>query len=771
MVAELQNTIQPEPEILRTCCCAIAETSSLPMAEVEGSTHILRYVNPAFCLLTAKPKKELIGRAFSDIAPAEEECLASLDRVYRSGQAITHTGQEHSAFHPLYRSYSMWPLLTKDNRPRGIIVQVTEAISFHLNAVAMNQALMMGSVRQHELTEESQKLLERLQAGMLVNQQAHEALIGSHKRYLDLYEFAPIGYLTLDAASFISEINMNGALLLGEVRTHLLSRRFAQFVTPQDLDRYDRLFKRVLKQGKRQTFDLALRRGDGSVFHAQLDCVRAIAEDTNPIVRVTIVDITERKRAETEIEHLAFYDSLTQLPNRRFLLGRLQAAVTACARTLRHGAILFIDLDGFKMLNDTQGHFVGDLLLQQVALRLSACVREGDTVARLGGDEFVVMLADLSKHPMEASAQTQKVGEKLLKILNEPYLLAGYEYRTSGSIGTTLFSGDHESLEDLLKRADLAVYCAKTAGRNRLRFFDPEMQIAATTRAVLDADLRKALKERQFVLFYQPQVDRNGRLTGAEALIRWQHPTRGLVSPAEFIPFAEESGLIEFVGQWALETACAQLVAWGANLTTAHLRLAINVSAHEFCHPEFVSRTLTTIDRFGINPQKLMLELTESAMFTTVDETLAKMAALKTRGVCFSIDDFGIGYSSLTYLKNMPLDQLKLDRSFVADVLKNPNDAAIARTIIALGESLDIDVIAEGVETEGQRSFLALHGCHAYQGFLFGRPGPIEDLLSMVGTEPVPKTVHRPILVQKKQSLGQNIRNKVKAIDSIGSDE
>jgi diguanylate cyclase (GGDEF)-like protein/PAS domain S-box-containing protein len=770
MAEAAQNAVQHETEITRTCC-AITEASPFPMAGVEGPTHILRYVNLAFCQLTGKPKRELIGHTFSGIVPAAAQCLASLDGVYASGHAITCTGQEHSDFHPLYWSYSMWPLLSKDGRPLGIIIQVTETTSFHVNAVAMNQALMMGSVRQHELTEESEKLLEQLQAEMLVNKKTHEALIDSQKRYLDLYEFAPIGYLTLDANSLISAINLNGALLVGEVRDHLLGRRFVQFVTPEDRSRYDQLFKRVLKQGKRQTFDLALRRGDGSVFQAQLDCVRAIAENMNPVVRITIVDITERKQAETQIEHLAFYDSLTQLPNRRLLLGRLQAAVTSSARTLRHGAILFIDLDGFKTLNDTQGHFVGDLLLQQAALRLSACVREGDTVARLGGDEFVVMLADLSKHPMEASTQTQRVGEKLLKTLSEAYLLAGYEYRTSGSIGTTLFSGDHESLEDLLKRADLAVYCAKTEGRNRLCFFKPEMQTAARTRAVLDADLRKALKERQLVLYYQPQVDRDRRLTGAEALIRWRHPTRGLVSPAEFIPFAEESGLIEFVGQWILETACAQLVAWSANATTAHLRLAINVSAYEFCHPEFVSRTLTTIDRFGIDPQKLMLELTESAMFTTVEETLAKMAALKTRGVCFAIDDFGIGYSSLTYLKNMPLDQLKLDRSFVADILTNPNDAAIARTIIALGESLGIDVVAEGVETEGQRRFLALHGCHAYQGFLFGRPGPIEDLLQMARLEPVPGTVSRPSFIQKKQNRRQNIRNTVQVIDGIGSDK
>jgi diguanylate cyclase (GGDEF)-like protein/PAS domain S-box-containing protein len=735
MVAELTSTRQPDIDTLGTRRHDITDTSPLPMAEVEGSRHILCYANPAFCLLVGKPREKLIGHAFSDITMTEDNFLASLDRVYTSGQAITHVEDEHSGFHPLYRCYSMWSVPAIDNGIPRIIIVVTEATPLHCDAVAMNQSLIMGSVRQHELTEESQRLLERLRAEMLVSKQSNEALLGSQKRYLDLYEFAPIGYLTLDANGFISEINMNGALLLGEVRTHLLGRRFLQFVAPEDLKRYNRLFKRVAKQGKRQTFDLALWRGDGSLFHAQIDCVGADAENTNSLIRITIVDITERKRAETEIEHLAFYDSLTQLPNRRFLLGRLQAAVTASARTLRHGAILFIDLDHFKTLNDTQGHFVGDLLLQQVALRLSACVRKGDTVARLGGDEFVVMLADLSRHPIEASTQIQKVGEKLLKTLNEPYLLAGSEYRISGSIGTTLFNGAQESLENLLKRADLAVYCAKTAGRNRLRFFDPEMQTAATTRAVLDADLRRALKERQLVLFYQPQVDGDGRLTGAEALVRWQHPTRGLVSPAEFIPLAEESGLIEFVGQWVLETACAQLVAWSANLATAHLRLAINVSAHEFCHLEFVSRLLTAIDRFGIDPRKLMLELTESAMFTTVDETLAKMSALKTRGVCFSIDDFGIGYSSLSYLKNMPLHQLKLDRSFVADVLTNPNDAAIARTIIALGKSLGVDVIAEGVETEGQRRFLALHGCHAYQGFLFGRPGPIEELLRMAHAE------------------------------------
>jgi len=728
MAVELTNNVEAAIDI-SGICIAIGEASLMPMAALQGATHILRYVNPAFCRLTGKTSEELIGTTFARIGLTGKECVPLLDRVCRTGQGETYTGQDHSGSDPLYRSCAMWPIMAEGSRSVGIMIQMTEAAPFHQEAVAMNQALMLGSVRQHELTEEAEMLNAQLQVEMVVRREAEEALIGSQKRYLDLYEFAPIGYLTLDVDGFISEINLSGAVLLAEVRTQILERRFVQFVTPGDVTRYHRLFRRVLKQGTRQTFDLALRRGDGSVFHAQLDCVRA--ENVPHVVRVTIVDITERKLAESEIEQLAFYDSLTQLPNRRFLLGRLQSAVTACVRSLRHGAILLIDLDDFKTINDTRGHFIGDLLLQQVALRLSACVREGDTVARLGGDEFVVMLPDLSRHPVEAATQTKTVGEKLLRALKGPYLLAGYEYRTSGSIGTTLFSANQDSLEDLLKRADLALYCAKTAGSDRLRFFNAEMQTAATTRSVMDADLRAALKERQFVLHYQPQVDENGRLTGAEALVRWQHPTRGLVSPADFIAFAEESGLIELLGQWVLETACAQLIAWSARPATAHLRLAINVSAHEFCHPEFVQRMLTAIDRFGVDPRKLMLELTESAMFATVEETHTKMRTLKARGVSFSVDDFGIGYSSLSYLKNMPLDQLKLDRSFVSDVLTNPNDAAIARTIIALGQSLHLDVIAEGVETEGQRTFLALHGCHSYQGFLFGRPGPAEKLLLM----------------------------------------
>jgi diguanylate cyclase (GGDEF)-like protein/PAS domain S-box-containing protein len=444
----------------------------------------------------------------------------------------------------------------------------------------------------------------------------------------------------------------------------------------------------------------------------------------------TLVDITQRKADEAKIEHLAFYDPLTELPNRLLLVDRLQRAVVACARSRKRGAILFVDLDDFKTLNDTQGHDLGDQLLRQVAQRLLACVRVCDTVARLGGDEFVVMLQDLSGNSREASRQAEIVGEKILASLAYPYLLAGHEHHSTGSIGGMLFGEHEETVDDLLKRADLAMYRAKAAGRNTLRFFDPGMQVAVTARAVLEAELRKGLRDGQLVLHYQPQVDGAGHVTGAEALARWQHPRRGLVLPSEFIPLAEETGLIEPLGRWVLESACAQLLAWSASPKTAHLTLSVNVSAREFRRPEFVAQALAVVDRAGIGPQKLVFEFTESPMLDDLDETIAKMSIMKAHGARFSLDDFGTGYSSLSYLKHLPLDQLKIDQSFVRDVVTDPNDAAIARTIMALGQSLGLAVIAEGIETVEQRDLLANAGCRAFQGYLFGRPGPVEVLTS-----------------------------------------
>ena len=427
-----------------------------------------------------------------------------------------------------------------------------------------------------------------------------------------------------------------------------------------------------------------------------------------------------------QIDSLAFYDPLTQLPNRRLLLDRLDQALHASTRHARKSALLFVDLDNFKTINDTLGHHLGDQLLTLVAQRLKACSREGDTVAHLGSDEFVVMLEDLSEDIHEAANQAESVGEKMLAALAKVYPLTSGAHHSTTSIGITLFgSAQQESNEEPLKRAELAMFQAKAAGRNTLRFFDAQMQAEVSAHAMLEADLREAVQKQQFVLHYQPQVVGNGRITGVEALVRWQHPQRGLVSPAEFIPLAEESGLILPIGQWVLETACAQLAQWAQNPELAHLTMSVNVSARQFSYPDFVDQVMAILEHTHASPNLLKLELTESMLVNDVGGITAKMGALKAHGVSFSLDDFGTGYSSLTYLKRLPLDQLKLDQGFVRSIVTDPNDAAIAKMVVVLAESLGLSVIAEGVELQAQADFLAHLGCHAYQGYLFSRPLPL----------------------------------------------
>jgi diguanylate cyclase (GGDEF)-like protein len=435
---------------------------------------------------------------------------------------------------------------------------------------------------------------------------------------------------------------------------------------------------------------------------------------------------TERRLASAKINDLAFFDQLTNLPNRTLLLDRLKQTLVASTRSGNYGALLFIDLDNFKTLNDTLGHDMGDLLLKQVAQRLTRSVREGDTVARFGGDEFVVVLAGLGLVDGDAAISIEKAGEKILATLNQPYQLGDVPRHSTASIGITLFRGDLASIDDLMKQADLAMYKAKESGRNAWRFFDPRMESAVKELAALEDDLRRALDEKQFLLHYQAQVVGEARVTGAEVLVRWQHPERGMVAPAEFIPLAEKTGLILPLGHWVLQTACIQLSLWAGRPEMAHLSLAVNVSAHQFRQPDFVDQVLAVLTETGANPQRLKLELTESLLVHNVQEIIEKMFALKAKGVGFSLDDFGTGYSSLSYLKRLPLDQLKIDQGFVRDILIDPNDAAIAKMVIVLAESMGLMVIAEGVEIEAQREFLAHLGCHAYQGYLFSRPLPLQ---------------------------------------------
>jgi diguanylate cyclase (GGDEF)-like protein/PAS domain S-box-containing protein len=490
---------------------------------------------------------------------------------------------------------------------------------------------------------------------------------------------------------------------------------------------YQAMWSTLLVTGK-WSGELWDRRKDGSIY-PKLMTITAVYDDRQQVINYVAVfrDITSHKQSEQAIHQLAFYDALTQLPNRRLVLDRLKQAMAAGARNGRHGALLFLDLDHFKTINDTRGHAIGDQLLIEVARRLQTGVREGDSVARLGGDEFVVVLEDLSSEAGEAATQAELVAEKLRLELDKPYLLNDFECHSTVSIGISLFRGHLESAEDLLQHADVAMYQAKMAGRNAIRFFDPQMQTTLDQRAGMEADLRHALHKQQFRLYYQVQVDSLRRPLGAEALLRWAHPERGLVSPMEFIPLAEETGLIVTIGLWVLQTACAQLKEWQNNILTRDLTLAVNVSAKQFRQIDFVAQVQRVLLESNTKPSRLKLELTESTVLENVEETISKMREIKALGVSFSMDDFGTGYSSLQYLKRLPLDQIKIDQSFVRDIATDPNDAAIVQTIIAMTEALGLNVIAEGVETEAQRKFLDLHGCHAFQGYLFGKPSPIDQ--------------------------------------------
>ena len=517
---------------------------------------------------------------------------------------------------------------------------------------------------------------------------------------------------------------------MGRTERDILGRTDADLLLPAAAAPFSRCDRQALQAWQPLVIEDTLVFADDGYegqFETILTPIRDVSGQATGVLGVAR-DITDRKRAAQEIERLAFYDALTSLPNRRLLLDRLQRLVLSGQRTRQHGALLFIDLDNFKDLNDTLGHDMGDQLLIQVSTRLSASVRECDTVARFGGDEFVVLLEGLDAEQPAASRQAEAVARKLLMALNQPFELAGQQHYSTPSIGLTLFGPERQSVDELLKRADLAMYEAKAAGRNTHRFFDPGMQQALHERSSLEADLRQGLARGDLYVHYQPVVDYQGHVKGAEALARWNHPERGLINPNEFIPLAEQTGLILPLGRHILQTACEQLVRWSRQQETAHLSVAVNVSARQFRHSGFAAEVLQTLRETGANPRRLKLELTESLLLGDIEDTIERMVQLKREGVGFALDDFGTGYSSLGYLKRLPLDQVKIDRGFVRDVLSDPNDAAIVRTILALAQSLDLDVVAEGVETAGQLGFLRLHGCEQFQGYLFGRPGPIAEV-------------------------------------------
>jgi diguanylate cyclase (GGDEF)-like protein/PAS domain S-box-containing protein len=680
--------------------------------------------------------------------------------------------------------------------------------------------------------------------------QTQQALEESRDSYIELYEFAPVGYITLSEKGLITQINLTGVTLLGQERSKLINKSLRKLVIAADQDRWVRHFMVFNKLSKVNSIELSMLRGDGTVFQANLDCVgkplggcftlsdislrkqsenelriaatafesqegMMITDVDNVLIRVnkafttitgysaeevigkgpdllssgkhdkmfydemwrkiiasnywegevwnkrkngeihpekltitavknpdgrvtnyvgTFTDTTLSKNSEREIEYLAFYDPLTGLANRRLMLDRIQHAMATSKRTGNLCALLFLDIDHFKTLNDTLGHDMGDLLLQQVAVRLQECIREEDTVSRFGGDEFVILLEGLNSLPIQAATQAEDIANKILTSINQPHQLTGNKYTSSTSIGITLFSAHESEAEELLKQADIAMYQAKADGRKVLRFFDPRMQSTITARAELEQELNQAIELQQFQLYYQIQLDSALHTIGAEVLIRWIHPERGLIPPVDFIPLAEQNGTILTIGQWVLDSACAQLKLWQQDARTRDLTLSVNVSAKQLGQSNFITQVIESIEQYKINPKYLKLELTESVLQDDIEDIITKMKILADIGIQFSLDDFGTGYSSLQYLKQLPLYQLKIDKTFVDDLVSNSNDQAIVRTIIAMAHSLGLNVIAEGVETKEQQQRLLTEGCSDYQGYLFGKPVPIEEFEALLET-------------------------------------
>nr|WP_314624047.1 EAL domain-containing protein [uncultured Noviherbaspirillum sp.] len=527
----------------------------------------------------------------------------------------------------------------------------------------------------------------------------------------------------------IIEVNDAFARLTGYCATELPQQTLPSFTLEDTgVDERENMWSAVNREGRWQA-EVWTRKRCGDHYAAWL-AISAVRLPTGEITHYvgTQADITERKLLQEQAARLAFYDALTNLPNRRLLIDRLEHCAAVAARSRQISALVFIDLDNFKDLNDTLGHEVGDQFLQQVAQRLVHASRHADTVARLGGDEFVILMEQMGTTENEAMFQSKVAAEKILKAVKLPYDLTGLSHHASCSIGVVLIGEQRLSAQDLLRRGDLAMYQAKKDGRDTVRFFRIELERALTFRTGLELELRAAIAAEQFVLHYQPQFDLANRMIGVEALLRWRHPQRGLVSPGLFIPVAEASGLILEMGDWVMRSACRQIAAWGQNPSTAGLQVAVNVSARQFRQPEFVTWVLAVLEENAVEPSRLKIELTESMLVEDMEETIQKIQLLKDYGITLALDDFGTGYSSLSYLKRIPIDQLKIDQSFIRDILGNPSDAAIAKSVIALGQAFNLDIIAEGVETIAQRDFLAEIGCTNYQGYLFARPGPAGDI-------------------------------------------
>ncbi len=581
------------------------------------------------------------------------------------------------------------------------------------------------------LRKDGSKIPMELNASVLPNQQVYGSCrdISERKRLDRDLRVAAIafetqeGILVTNAQGIILKVNQAFTSITGYSAGEAVGKTPALLKSGKHDARFYQAMWAALNQHGFWHGEIWNRRKDASVYPEQLT-ITAVTNQANDVINyvANFADITQQKKNEEKIHSLAFFDSLTRLPNRRLLLDRLHQSMAASARHGHYGAVIFIDLDNFKSINETKGHEVGDLMLIEVAKRLPCCVPDFDTVSHLGGDNFVVLMESSSGNPIEAATQAELVAQTIRVALGKPYLLARQEFHSTPSIGIALFQGHEESMTDLLKHAEIAMYQAKTAGRNAVRFYDVTMQSVLETRITLEEELRKAINEQQFQLHYQIQVKDGLGVIGVEALLRWMHPERGLILPANFIPLAEETQLILPIGEWVMRSACDQIKVWSANPAKRHLRVAVNVSPLQFSQDDFVAQVKGILEQSGIDATRLKLELTESLMLHDVSRVIDKMHQIKALGVGFAMDDFGTGFSSLSLLKKLPLDQLKIDQSFVSDLVTDQNDQAIVHAIITMAEAFGLNVIAEGVETGEQRAQLTCNGCHTFQGDYFGKP-------------------------------------------------
>jgi len=573
----------------------------------------------------------------------------------------------------------------------------------------------------------SHHLRENIGLRIVANQRSQAVHEMAERQALHIRQ-TPMGVVECDIHFRVTVWNAAAETMFGYTAQEMLGQPLTLLMPPWERERVVHVMRHLFVDGLAQNNQSENLRKDGQIIICDWFATPLKDIDGRIIAAAAlVVDKTEAQKNLEAVHQLAYYDMLTGLPNRRLLLDRIEQAFALSARQKDHGAVVFLDLDRFKTLNDMKGHSAGDLLLKQVGSRLRDMMRSHDTVSRFGGDEFVVVLEGLGDSPEAAVMGCRQVSQKIIAELNKPFDISGFEYQTSPSLGICLFHAHDLSVNEVLKRADMAMYQAKQAGRNTVCFYDQTLQPQLEARANLEAELRHAIAQSELVAYYQLQVDGRAEVLGAELLLRWRHPRRGWVSPADFIPIAEESNLICEIGEWVLLTACQQLRAWQAHPATQALRLSINVSARQVERSDFIESVARCLEVTGCSPALLRLELTEGLMLRRSQELIAKLQTLHEMGLSLSIDDFGTGYSSLSMLKHFPLNELKIDRSFVSDLPGNTDDATLIKTIIAMGRNLGLEVIAEGVETSAQFEFLRQSGCLAYQGYLFGRPAPIED--------------------------------------------